>query len=364
MKWSFKIGVILGIEIKVHAIFLMLLGFVGWSNASAGGPAAGLAAVIFFLTIFFFVLLHELGHSIAARRYGVVVRDIVLLPIGGVARMESLPQNPRQELVIAFAGPAVNFVAVIVLYFFMRAMNWPVDHLSFDLSGKDFWNGMLSLNAFMGLFNLIPAFPMDGGRVLRALLAMRYPYAQATRYASSVGQIFAVLFSLAGIFFLNNWWLVIIAVFIFTGAGSEESVVRLRAAIEGVPVGRVMSTRLYTLSPVDPLRKALEHSYQGCQDDFPVLEDNRLIGILPKSKVMSAIYQRGVEAPVRDFMETRFTAVRPLASLARVYEEMLEKKMESVPVVEGSQILGMLTLENIGRYFMVASSLEKNQRVK
>ncbi len=359
MKWSFKLATIFGIEVKVHAIFLLLLFFVGWTNAAAGGLAAGLAAVIFFLTIFLFVLLHELGHSLAALRYGVVVRDIVLLPIGGVARMENLPKNPRQEIVIALAGPAVNFAAVIVLYLILQTLGLPVDHLSFDLSGKDFWNGMLSLNAFMGLFNLIPAFPMDGGRVLRALLALRHPYARATRYASNVGQVFAVLFSLAGIFFLNNWWLVVIAVFIFTGAGSEESMVRLREAIEGVSVERVMSTRLYTLAPDDPLRRALEHSYQGCQDDFPVLENQRLIGILPRSKVMAAIYERGVEAPVREFMETRFTAVRPFASLARVYEEMLEKKLDSVPVVDDNRILGMLTLENIGRYFMVASTLEK-----
>jgi len=357
MKWSFKIAEIFGISIKVHSVFVLLLVFIGWSNAISSGVAAGVSAIIFFVTIFCFVLLHELGHSIVALHYGVQVVDIVLLPIGGVARMERLPKDPKQEIAIALAGPAVNFFFVGVIFATMKATGHPIEVLGFNLSGKDFWNSLFALNAFMGLFNLIPAFPMDGGRVLRGVLAIKFPYARATRYAANAGQAIAVIFGLIGIF--HNWWLILIAVFIFTGAGSEERMVHLREAINGMSVGQVMSTRVLSLASDDPLRKAVEYSYRGNQSDFPIVQAGRLVGILSKNRIMAAVNESGLETPIREVMNKRFLAARPAANLARVYEEMAAQGIESVPVIENGQILGMLSLENIGRYFAVASSLSK-----
>ncbi|NUO78699.1 site-2 protease family protein [candidate division KSB1 bacterium] len=358
MKWSFKIAEVFGISIKVHAIFLLLLAYIGWANAAMGGLRAGIEAVIFFSVIFFFVLLHELGHSLVAMRYGVKVIDIVLLPIGGVARMENLPTKPLQEILVALAGPAVNFAFVIAILLINVAVGRPLAFPDFQLSGQDFWNSILSLNFFMGTFNLLPAFPMDGGRVLRGVLATRMSYARATHVASSVGQALAVLMGLAGVFYFHSFWIAIIAAFIFMGAGTEDQMVHLREAIASLTVTQVMSRRVCALQPNDPLRTALELSYQGCQDDFPVLEEGRLVGILPKQRVLTAMQEGGVEAPVRTFMLTRFSAVGPYASLARVYEEMAAQNLSAVPVIENGRILGMLTLENIGRYVLVAASLE------
>jgi len=356
MKWSFKIAELFGISIKVHSVFLLLLVFIGWSNASVGGLVAGIAAVLFILIIFFFVLLHELGHSLAAMRYGVRVRDIVLLPIGGVARMENLPKDPKQEIVIALAGPAVNFATVAILFTLMKSAGQPVEWMNFTLTGMNLWNDILAVNLFMGLFNLIPAIPMDGGRVLRGLLAMRFSYGRATHYATNIGKIIAGLFVLVGILWLHNWWLVLIAIFVFAGAGSEEQIAKLREAIDQVPVARVMSTRMHILRPDDPLRRAIEHTYQSGQHDFPVLDGDRLIGMLPSDRVLDEVNYAASETPVRHLMNTRFLAVRPFASLSRVYEEMTTKGIGSVPVVENDRMVGMLTLENIGKYLAVASS--------
>jgi Zn-dependent protease len=235
MRWSLNIGRVFGIRLELHVTFLLFLGWVAVDQGLlAGRPEAALAAVGLTLLVFACVVLHELGHALAARRFGVVTRDIVLLPIGGVARLERMPARPQQELLVAVAGPAVNVAIAIVLVLLMV------------LSGRstalvDLGNGLLEtlllVNVAMVLFNMIPAFPMDGGRVLRSLLALRLPFLQATRIAAGVGQVAALVLGAAGVFFLHNWVLALAALFVFQAAGRERALVQARTAPAGPPAG-------------------------------------------------------------------------------------------------------------------------------
>lgn len=359
MKWSFKIAEVFGISIKVHALFLLVLAYVGWSNAALGGVRAGIEAALFFVIIFLFVLLHELGHSVTAMHYGVRVRDIVLLPIGGVARLESLPKKPLQEVWVALAGPAVNFFFVLVFILLGAALGRPLGLPALHLSDEDLLASLIALNLIMGTFNLLPAFPMDGGRVLRGLLAMRMSYVRATQIASGVGQALALLMGLAGVFYFQNIWMAIIAAFIFMGAGGEQQMVRLQHSIAGVSVAQVMSQRVLTLHPFDTLQRAIEYFYQSTQQDFPVVENERLVGMMQKEDIQNAMRLGRNAELIAAMMRTRFTAVQPQAVLEKVYAEMAARNLTAVPVVENGRFAGLLTLENIGRYMIVAAVEEQ-----
>jgi Zn-dependent protease len=233
MRWSLNIGRVFGIRLELHVTFLL---FVGWvavdQGLLAGRPEAALAAVGLTLTVFACVVLHELGHALTARRFGVATRDIVLLPIGGVARLERMPARPQQELLVAIAGPAVNVAIAIVLVLLMVLTGRPT---ALAQLGDGLLETLLLVNVVMVLFNMIPAFPMDGGRVLRALLALRLPFLQATRIAAGVGQVAALALGAVGVFFFHNWVLAFAALFVFQAAGKERALVQARTAPAGPP---------------------------------------------------------------------------------------------------------------------------------
>ncbi|MEJ5200225.1 MAG: site-2 protease family protein, partial [Anaerolineae bacterium] len=224
MKWSWKIGEFAGIGVYMHATFLLLIGWVALSGWLAGRTLnAALSGVVFILALFLCVVLHEYGHALTARRYGIKTRDITLLPIGGVARLERMPDDPRQELWVALAGPAVNFViAAVLLAGLLATGTWRSFNLA-QLGDSSFLGRLLSINISLALFNLIPAFPMDGGRAVRALLATRLEYTQATHIAATLGQAIALIFGFIGLF--TNPLLVFVALFVWMGAGQEASVV-------------------------------------------------------------------------------------------------------------------------------------------
>lgn len=224
MRFTLKLATYFGIPIRVHFTFpliLILFGIEGWAH---GGWRDAGWGMLFVLVIFACVVLHEMGHSLQARRYGVVVRDIVLLPIGGMARAERIPESPREEIVVAISGPLVNFTIAGII----ALVKWPLG--SPILAGEDFFSNLLIVNLALGIFNLIPAFPMDGGRILRGLLALWLPYLKATRIAKDVGLLIALLFILAGFVYTELAMLPLIAVFIFFGAISEEKIIRARIA--------------------------------------------------------------------------------------------------------------------------------------
>src|SRR5512142_725469 len=256
MKWSFKVGRILGINVYIHATFLLLLGFVGLEHwLAAHTLEAALNGVLFFGGLFLCVLLHEYGHALAARRFGIATRDITLLPIGGLARLERMPDKPSQELVVAIAGPLVNVVIAVSLFLGLYLSGHWQPLSSLTTTSGNLVERLLAVNVFLVLFNLLPAFPMDGGSVLRSLLAMRMQYTRATRIAARTGQAMAVLFGFAGLF--GNPMLLLIALFVWIGAGQEAAAVEMKAGLAGYLVRDAMQSEVRTLSPQDTLREGV-----------------------------------------------------------------------------------------------------------
>src|SRR5512135_811211 len=292
MKWSWKIGTFAGIAVYMHATFLLLLGWIAlshWMQYQSLLPT--LLGVGFILALFLCVVLHEYGHALAAREYGIATRDITLLPIGGLARLERMPDKPSQELVVALAGPLVNVVIAVGLFVgLMLTGNWqPLSSLT--TTSGNLVERLLVVNMFLVLFNLLPAFPMDGGRVLRSLLAMRMEYARATRIAARIGQSMAALFGFAGLF--GNPMLLLIALFVWIGAAQEAAAVEMKAGLAGYLVRDAMQSEVRTLSPHDTLREGVGALLAGAQQDFPVVENGRVVGMLTRYDLLKGIHERG-----------------------------------------------------------------------
>ena len=359
MKWSWRIGRLAGIDLYMHVTFVLLLGWVAINYYAARRSIAdALIGVAFILCLFAIVVLHELGHALTARRFGIPTRDITLLPIGGVARLERMPDDPRQELLVALAGPAVNVVLAAICFLLLQ-LGGGVPPVS-DMARADgsFLSRMLWINVSLVVFNLLPAFPMDGGRVLRALLAMRMDYVRATRAAATVGQAMAVLFGFVGLF--ANPFLVLIALFVWIGAAGEAATVQLRAAVERVPVQRAMITDFRSLAPGDPLSRAVQHVLVGFQEDFPVVDGGRLAGVLTRADLLKALAERGVEARVGDVMQRDFETADPRDMLDGVLARLQQRQM--LPVLSNGHLVGLLTKANLGELLMVEDALRKARR--
>jgi Zn-dependent protease/CBS domain-containing protein len=364
MKWSWRIGSISGIGLYVHATFVLLLAWIGieaWSSTGHVMPAV--IGVLFVIAVFLMVVLHELGHAFAARRYGVRTRDIILLPIGGVARLDRMPKEPKQELVIAFAGPAVNVAIALAMYAWLTLTGGIpslADGASIapDFLGRGFLIRLFAVNVWLVLFNLIPAFPMDGGRVLRALLAMRSgDYTAATETAARIGRYFALLFGILGLFVFHNTVLVVIALFVWLSAAGEAAAAQTSALLDGVPLQRLMITDVHTLRAGDPLSRAVQLILDGFQQDFPVVEGEVVIGMLTRPTLMTALAERGDTTRVGDVMQRDF----PRAAVTEPVEAALARLKgtgsHSLPVLRDGHLLGVLTMENVGEYVMVQAAL-------
>ncbi|HEY0944679.1 MAG TPA: site-2 protease family protein [Opitutaceae bacterium] len=362
MKWSWKIGRAAGVNIHVHATFPLLLVWVAviyyqqrgrWEDALAG--------LVFILALFAVVVLHEFGHALTARRFGIRTRDITLLPIGGLARMERMPDRPWQELLVALAGPAVNVVLASLLFAVLAVLGYgSAIFTDVNLIAGNFLARLAWVNVTLALFNLLPAFPMDGGRVLRAVLAMRLSYVQATSIAAAIGQGMAVLIGLLGLF--GNPFLVLIALFVWMGAAQEASAAQLKSALSGLPVERVMTTEFHVLAPDDPLERAVEHVLASRQHDFPVLEEGRLVGMLNRSRLLSALSRNGPASPVGDAMQRNFPSVTAGDSVNHLLPRMREEDGRALPVVRDGELVGLLTTEGVSDYILVHAALDKSLR--
>ena len=357
MKWSLKLGKLLGIDVYLHFTFLLLLAFLGFVYwRSTQNVEAALRGVAFIVALFGCVVLHELGHALMARRYGIKTRDITLLPIGGIARLERMPEKPLQEFWVALAGPAVNVIIAAVLLVGLAATDGftPVKEIS--VTGGSFWQRLMVLNLALVAFNLLPAFPMDGGRVLRALLAMRLGRRRATAIAANVGQGMAILFGIVGFFY--NPFLVFIGIFVYLGAQAEASMVEMQSALAGLRVRDAMMTRFRTLAAQDTLAKAVEELLAGSQQDFPVIEDDQPIGILRRNDLVKALAQGRRDAAVTDGMSHDCETVDEATSLKSAVESMRERQCATVPVMAGGRVVGLLTLEHITEMIMVNAAME------
>ncbi|MBZ5506605.1 MAG: site-2 protease family protein [Acidobacteriia bacterium] len=357
MKWSWKIGKFAGISVYVHATFLILIAWLVLTEwgATHNGRAV-LNAVLFILALFACVVAHEFGHALAARRFGISTRDITLLPIGGVSSLERIPDDPRQELWVALAGPAVS-VAIGTLILVVLWVTGAGSHFSRTgpWGNVPFFEQLLLANFVLAVFNLLPAFPLDGGRVFRALLARRMDYSKATRIAANVGQGMAFFFALLGLF--GNPFLLLIALFVWIGAGQEAASVQIKSALRGIPVSEVTVTDFSTVSSSDTLARPVELMLHGTQQDFPVVDHGRLTGILTRKELLSGLSQTGPDTPVSQVMRKEYQVISSTEMLQTASEKLQGPDSRVLLVMEGERLLGLFTIENLSEFVMVQSAL-------
>ncbi len=295
-------------------------------------------------------------HSFVSQRYGVRVRSITLLPLGGIAALEDVPE-PRQEVPIALAGPAVNLVIAGVVLGFLVVSRSDRSFLHPIINTEDLWPSLLWANLYLALFNLIPAYPMDGGRILRGWLARKTDYVTATRRAVGIGQFFSFVMMALGL--IVNFWLLLIGIFLYLGASAEERTTVFRAALEKIWLGDVMLTDYRWLGPAEPLSHALDYALHSLQDDFPVVVEGRVVGVLTKPALLAAVQRKGFDWPVSQVMSERFEIARPEESLALAFGRLRESKLTMLPVMKDGRLVGIVTLQSIVR--SVALLTERGQ---
>lgn len=355
MKWSFQVARVFGIPIKVHATFLLLLAVVALAGRGEPATTVGASGVLLICLVFLCVVLHELGHSLVARHYGIRIRDIVLLPIGGVARMESMPEKPLQEIAIAVAGPMVSaglamlFLALVAAFFGVQVL------LHSSVVGASILTHLFLINLMLLLFNLIPAFPLDGGRVLRGLLALGTNWLQGTRIAVKVGQAFALLFFLIGIVF-QVWVLPLIALFVYFGGKGEQRAILQRWALQTIPAREAMLTSVQMVTPGESIGAVAAKSGSSTQHDFPVVERGRIIGILTHPILVGALRQLGPATPVSAAMSRQFATAEESESLETLYRKMTGTGLTAVLIVRDGRLVGLVDLQQIGKYHMLHSA--------
>jgi len=359
MKRSLKIGSVTGIGIFLHWTFLLLVAAIGAfyyvQSQSLGEAAAGVGLI---LAVFVCVVLHELGHALTARRFGVGTRSITLYPIGGLARLQRIPSEPMKEFWIAIGGPAVNLAIAVVLGATLLALDGSFNPAVLRSPGSHTLASLMWINLALAGFNLLPAFPMDGGRVLRALLATQQDYAKATQTAANVGQAMAILFGLFGLLSFNPI-LLFIALFVYVGAQQESQQAMYRAFTEGTPVRQAMVTRFTTLGVDDTLDDAVDALLAGTDHDFPVVENGQVVGLLRRKQLIQALSAHDRDTLVREVADPEYFTTEPGAPLDEVFQRMNEASCTTVPVVgEDGRLVGLLTLENVGELIMVSSALK------
>jgi Zn-dependent protease/CBS domain-containing protein len=346
--WAWKLGSIADIRIFVHPTFFLLLAWVATSAMMRGETTWAIAVdVLLILCVFCIVVLHELGHALTAKRFGLVTHDITLLPIGGVARLERMPERPAHELLIAIAGPLVNVTLAVLLFAAIKALGIPLSPEAATTATGPFLPKLMWVNVSLAVFNLLPAFPMDGGRVLRALLAMRLGHLRATQIAANVGRGVAVLIGFFGLF--GNPFLVVIAFFVWMGARGELWIEQFKSALEGVAVGRAMVRNVMVLDVNDTLRRAAELSRGAFQRDFPVAEGKRVVGVLTHDALVRGLVARGPNAYVAATMQRSFVTAKAEETLDQVMRRLESSHNGIILVLDHGALCGMLTPEQVGQ---------------
>jgi Zn-dependent protease/CBS domain-containing protein len=357
MSWSFPIGRLFGSEIRIHVTFFLLLAWIAIAHYQQGGTAAAVDGVVFIIAIFACVVAHEFGHALAARRYGIRTPDITLLPIGGLARLERMPEKPFEEIVVALAGPAVNVVIAAVLILAMNARFDMAALERLDNPALSFMVRLASVNVFLVLFNLIPAFPMDGGRVLRAVLAIWYPRTQATNIAARIGQALAFGFGFLGLIG-GNPLLIFIAIFVYLAATAEAQSVGLQDISRGLGVRDGMITRFESLGPQSTIGDAAEMLLRTTQHEFPVIDGaGKLRGFLTRNAMIQALSKSGAGTSVIEAMAGEIPTVTATARLSEALTKLQGRSAPAVGVVDAEgRLVGYITSENIGELMMVENA--------
>jgi Zn-dependent protease/CBS domain-containing protein len=337
---------VFGVPIRLHFTFVLLLVFL--ISIGLGGKQSGAATAVYILALFASVLLHEIGHVLVARWYGIGTREIVMFPIGGVSRLENQPKA-RQELLIVAAGPLVNLLIAVILLATQRNFV-PLETLRVPTDANLIQRIAMG-NLLLGLFNLLPAYPMDGGRILRSVIAFWKSEEEATQIAASAGQFLAVAMGLFGLL-SGNFLLMFVALFVYLGAQQEGAAARGRSLTSGFPVRAAMITDFRTLSHGNTIREAGDLLLSTSQQDFPVMHGDEVVGLLTRSALMRAMLREGPDAYVAGVMERNFPRVPPDMELAAALP-ILSAAGSSALVMDGDRLLGLLTAQNLYEFMLL-----------
>jgi len=359
MKANLSLGRVFGTEIKVHWTFFFLILWIIFNELKRGGNTESiLFNIAVVLAVFLCVIIHEFGHALTAKRFGIITKKITLLPIGGMASMEKIPESPKQELLVTLAGPLTNVVIALLLYFTI-----PVKELMYlnftetfeilsSFSIQNFLFYLFIVNIALVIFNLIPAFPMDGGRILRAFLATKTSRIKATQIASTIGQIIAVIFFLIGL--LYNPFLVFIALFIFLGAYGENELVHQLELLKGHTVEEAMMINITVFNPDDSIDLVVNKIISGTENNFVVVQDSKIVGLLFHKDIINNSNQNVL---VKDIMDTNFKILKINDDLKKVYYMIQTKNNSFFPVVENNKLIGAIDNINLNEYLLLQSKL-------
>jgi Zn-dependent protease/CBS domain-containing protein len=352
-NWSIPAGRVFGVELRIHLTFFFLLLFVWLTESASHGPASASRGLALVGIVFASVLLHELGHALVATQAGVPAKAIILLPIGGITLLDETrqPVEPgvltwKRDIRIALAGPVVNLAIAFAAASILLAIA-PEIHLwtkPWDLQSGNLPRALVWSNLWLGLFNLLPAYPLDGGKILRALFSRRMDSARATRRAIAIGQAFATLFMLTGM--LWNIWLTMIGFFLFIAAQLEERSAVFQSVLETVRLEDIMLTDFATLSPADTLEDALDKAVHSLQDDFPVIRGSDMVGVISKQRILQALRAEG-NGYVQAVMNRIFEVAQKKESLASAFRKLTARNLSIIPVVEDQRLVGIVTLQNL-----------------
>lgn len=372
MSWSIKIFKVKGIDVKIHLTFVLILIWAAyrWSASTGEGMMGAVFGIVATLLLFASVTLHEFGHSLQALKFGIGVHDITLMPMGGLARIDEIPEDPAKEFRIAIAGPLVNFLIAGVLFGVGLLLDTraiiSLDEL-YKSMGQVSWNGMLAYltmtNLLLGIFNLIPAYPMDGGRILRAALSRKMDHSRATNIAVIIGQGLALLFGLWG-FMNGSYTLVLIAIFVWMGAGQEGKDVALKNVLGEMKVSQAMTLNPETLRANDSLSKAIDLILSTSQSDFPVIEwgSNQVVGLLCEKDLLKGLQTHDQNTSVRVVMQSTFSATTPDQPLYEAQKSMVAGKTRSMPVMDQEgNLAGLLTIADINEAYRLLPFSAKNK---
>jgi Zn-dependent protease/CBS domain-containing protein len=356
MRWSIKLFDVGGTAVRIHMTFFLLLAWIGAVHWARGGALAAVDGVVFILLLFASVVLHEFGHVLAARRYGIKTPEITLLPIGGVASLERMPEKPSQEIIVALAGPLVTLLIAVVLMVVLGARFDLTQMAQLEQAQSTMTGRVAAANVALLLFNLIPAFPMDGGRVLRALLAIPMGYTRATRAAALIGQGLAVVFGFIGLF--GNPLLVLVAVFVFLAASGEAGYVQAREYTRGFLARQSMITSFQSLSPLATADDAAALLLRTTQQEFPVIDGGgKLRGVLLRDALIAALQRTGGQTPVIEIMQREVPTVPENACVENIVRLLQRSGNRVVGVLDPQQrFVGYITADNLAELIMIESS--------
>jgi Zn-dependent protease len=359
MKYSLSLGRIAGIQIFVHWTFLILIGWIVYINLKQGMSTIDIIwSVLFILTLFACVTFHELGHALAARRYHIKTKNITLLPIGGLAQLESIPEKPKEELVVALAGPLVNIAIAILLYPFVKLSPNVIEEMDLSrLSHHNFLFSLMVVNVWLAVFNMIPAFPMDGGRVFRALLSFKFDRNVATRIAAAVGQLLAVGFVFVGFFY--NPFLIFIGIFIFLGAQAEAQFAEAKSLLQGYTVSHALMKEVPTLRPNDTIEYGSDQLLATQNRNFIVTDEGDVVGTLSRDEIIRALREGKALQPVSEAMNKDFLSLELSSPLEEAWVSLRTSKRSAAPVFENGRLVGMLDTENVAEFLMISEATRK-----